>query len=278
MNPAHGIAAFCVALACAAQSPEPAPSPPPTPTTGEQILARAKEVFRAHARPPYVVYTLVRRDKHNGEPDFENSYTLKIWCRTDDRSALTRRVWKGKAYGSLQNVTVAFDEAVDPGPPTADIFERALFAPPPSAAPTPEATDSPLPVIGGVVVNRDYDYRVIALHRDGAAWHLSLAPKRDPDRNRIDDLWVDATTFEITRMRVRDHLYFTFTGQSIDDEFDARFVLRDGLPLIASIHGRTKYDQFETDYTYEDVSFPSALPDWYFAPKTYGMHRDDPPV
>ena len=270
MTAARALATIGVACACVAQSPAPQ-------LTGEQVLARAKAVFRAHARPQFVAYTLVRRDWHNAQPDFENSYTLKIWCRTADRSALTRRTWNGKAYGSLQNVTVAFDERVDPGPPTADIFERALYAPRLESESTAQPDASPLPVIGAVSVSTDYDYRVTALTREGRAWHLALAPKRDPQRNRLDDLWVDATTFELERMRLRDHLYLGLTGQSLEDEFDVRFTLRDGLPMLTTIHGQTKYGQFETDYTYRDVSFPASLPDWYFDPASYGAHKADAP-
>ena len=274
MSSARVLATVAVAFACAALAPAGGVAPP----AGEQILARAKTVFRAHVRPPYVAYTVIRRDKHNGEPDFENSYTLKVWCRASDRSALIRKVWRGVAYGAIDNITVAFDEMVDPGPPTADIFERALYGASVAVAPTTPAPDeSPLPVIGGVSVYADYDYRITSVRRDGDAWHLTLEPKRDPDRNRIDDLWIDALTYEVQRMRVRDHLYLGLSGQSLEDEFDTRFVLRDGLPMIASIHGQTKYAQFETDYTFTDVTFPPTLPDWYFQPKTYGMHRVDAP-
>ena len=98
-NAARALAAVAVALGCAAQSPAPLPTTVPASLTGDQILARVKQVFRAYPRPPYVAYTLVRRDRHNGFPDFENSYALKIWCRTADRSALARRAWNGKAYG-----------------------------------------------------------------------------------------------------------------------------------------------------------------------------------
>ena len=62
------------------------------------------------------------------------------------------------------------------------------------------------------------------------------------------------------------------------DEFDARFTMRDGVPILASIHGQTKYDQFETDYTYKDVTFPPALPEWYFEPKLYGLHKAEAPT
>jgi hypothetical protein len=275
MSAARAFAAIGVALACALPAAARADGTEPT---GAQILAQAKAVFRAHARPPFVAYTLVRRDTDAGVPDFENSYALKLWCRASDRSALARRAWRGAAYGSLFNVMVAFDGYVDPGPPTADIFERALFTPHETPrSPVPEPSDSPLPVIGGVLVSNDYDYRVTALHGDGADWHLSLEPRRDPARNRLDDLWVDRTTYEVTRARVRDHLYLGFGGRSLEDEFDLRFTQRDGLPLIASIHGQTRDGEFETDYTFDAVTFPPSLPSWYFAPQLYSLHRADAP-
>jgi hypothetical protein len=292
MNPARALATVAVAFACAAQSPAPQP---PAPLTGDQILARAKAVFRAYPRPPFVAYTLVRRDRHNGTPDFENSYTLKIWCRTGDRSALARRAWRGKAYGDLQNITVMFDKEVDPGPPTADMFEKRLFgaasarrdAPPaPANAPAgpsqqiaaPDGTPLALTEIGRVSA-LDGDYRAVRSARDGELIHLWLVPKSDPDRNRLDELWVDAATYDLRRALVRDHLYLGLTGQSLEDEFDVRFVRGpNGLPLIATIHGETKYAQFETDYKFEDITFPDSLPDWYFAPKQYGLHRADAPA
>jgi hypothetical protein len=282
MNGARALAAAAVALACAAASPES--------LSGDQILARVKAVFRAYPRPPYVAYTLVRRDLHNGAPDFENSYTLKLWCRTADRSALARKAWKGKAYGDLENVTVMFDKAVDPGPPTADMFEKRLFgasgarrdAPPvPATSPDAGATaDAPttLPEIGRVGA-RDGDYRVVRVARDADLIHLWLEPKTDAERNRLDEMWVDAQTYDVRRARVRDHLYFGMTGQSVEDDFDVRFTPGPtGLPLITSIHGQTKFGQFETDYTFRDVTFPAELPAWYFEPKQYGAHRSDAPA
>jgi hypothetical protein len=273
MIAARAFATMLVAAACALPPPLRADEP----LTGQQILARAKAVFRAHVRPPFVSYVLVRRDTHFGNPDFPNSYALKIWCRTSDRSALARRAWNGRADGALENITVAFDGLVDPGPPDADIFERALFVPRPSAAPATAArTDSPLSVIGGVVVATDY--RVPKVTREGAVWHLYLDPLHDPTQNRIDELWVDATTYEVTRMRVRDHLYLGGGHEgAVEDEFDVRFALREGLPLITSIHGRTHDGEFETDYTFGNVTFPPSLPDWYFHPQLYREHRAEAP-
>ncbi|HYW54078.1 MAG TPA: hypothetical protein VE826_08910 [Dongiaceae bacterium] len=287
MNAVRVLAA-AAAFACTAASPEPS-----APLSGDQILARAKAVFRAYPRPPFVAYTLVRRDFHNGAPDFENSYTLKLWCRTADRSALARKAWKGKAYGDLENITVMFDKAVDPGPPTADMFEKRLFGAPgarldasPAAAAIPGAvtTGEPLaepttlPEIGRIGA-RDGDYRVVRVARDGDTIHLWLEPRTDAERNRLDEMWVDARTYDLRRARVRDHLYFGITGQSIEDDFDVLFTPGPGgLPLITSIHGATRYGQFETDYTFRDVTFPPELPEWYFQPKLYGAHRADAPA
>jgi hypothetical protein len=299
MNAVRALAAIAAAVACAAQSPAPQPPAPvpAVPLTGDQILARAKAVFRAYRRPPFVAYTLVRRDEHNGEWDMQNSYTLKIWCRTADRSALARKAWRGKAYGDLQNITVMFDKEIDPGPPTADMFEKRLFGAisarrdTPPAAPgasvassaaagtaSADATASPLPEIGRVGA-LDGDYRVSRVAREGDLIHLWLTAKTDPDRNRLDEMWVDAASYDLRRARVRDHLYLGMGGGSIEDEFDVRFTAGPGgLPLISSIHGQTAYGRFETDYRFEDVTFPDALPDWYFEPKQYGLHRADAPA
>ena len=287
MIPARSFAALAVACACVAQSP--APGSPSAPT-GDQILARVKSVFRSYPRPPYVAYTLVRRDWHRGAPDFENSYTLKIWCRTADRSALTRRAYRGKAYGDLENITVMFDRAVDPGPPTADMFEKRLFgavavsrdrspAPDASAAQAaPRDEGSPLPEIGRVGA-LDGDYRASRVTREGDLLHLWLVAKSDPQRNRLDELWVDATTYDLRRALVRDHLYLGFGGLALDDEFDVRFVPGPGgLPLIASIRGQTSREDFETQYTFSDITFPETLPEWYFLPKQYGPHVAEAPA
>ncbi len=245
--------------------------------SGEQILAYAKQAFRSHVRPAYVSYLVERRDRVGGLPDLENSYDLKVWCRTSDRDALMRKAWNGKAYGELINDTVAFDGYVDPGPPTADIFERALYVRAPlRATPAPDATE--LPTIGTVTTVGEYDYRVTRLQREGALWHLSLSALRDLQRNRIEQLWVNATTYDVTRMFVRDHLYLGLTGQSLPDEFDVRFTMRDGLPLISAIHGVTFPPTYQTDYVFRDVTFPETLPAWYFEPKTYREHRGEAPA
>ncbi len=280
MSLGRTLAALGVAVACAAQAPGDGASA----FTPDQIFARVKAAFRAHVRPPFVTYTLVRRDRRDGAPDFPNSYTLKIWCRTADRSALARRAWRGTAYGDLEHITVMFDREVDPGPPTADMFEKRLFGaasparPSAAGAASPEPVTTELPEIGRVSA-LDGDYRATRARTEGDALHVWLQPRSDPDRNRLDEIWVDARTFELRRALVRDHLYLSPGGAALDEEFDVRFTPGPGdLPLITSIHGGTRDGAFETEYTFEDVRFPASLPDWYFTPKLYGLHRADAPA
>jgi len=180
---------------------------------------------------------------------------------------------------------VGFDGVVDPGPPNANIFERNLFTlhGQPPVAPDPYDTPAPANQIGSVRLQSEYDYRVITVQREGALWDLTLAPIRDPQRNRIDELWVRADTYVVQRARVRDHLFLSGTDgagnpqAALPAEYDLTFVQRDGIPLITAISGRTDDGRYEIDYTYTHVAFPASLPDWYFAPDSYPAHRVDGP-
>jgi hypothetical protein len=142
---------------------------------------------------------------------------------------------------------------------------------------TPDDQSPPLKEIGRVGA-LDGDYRIVRVAREDGLIHLWLVPRTDPERNRLDEMWVDAQTYDLRRVRERDHMYLGLSGQSLEDEFDVRFVpSTGGLPLIASIHGQTRYGDYETDYTFKDVAFPASLPGWYFEPKSYGAHRSEAP-
>ncbi|GAC1391960.1 MAG: hypothetical protein NVSMB31_09670 [Vulcanimicrobiaceae bacterium] len=79
-------------------------------TDGERILGLIRATFRAHRPPPpYVVYTMERKQlTPEGMPDFTWSYTYRIWCRSSDRAALGRRVFRGK-YLALEFMRPAFN-------------------------------------------------------------------------------------------------------------------------------------------------------------------------
>jgi hypothetical protein len=283
--PAAG-AAIIAALVCAVVTGPVASNARETaPVNPAAILARVKASLRARERPPYVVYTLVRRDALNRIPDPLNSYTLRIWCRTADNAALSRRTFGSRAVGAAAFITPAFDEPVDPGPPTADLLDVIHQATPQPSA-TLAGTDTAPRVIGSVAVVIESAYHVTYAGTDGDDVHLGLEARRDPDRNRLTDLYVDRATDEIHRAVAHDHLYTE--GRSIPERFEIEFGTSSGVRVITAIHGQTDYAALgvddageplhEVDYRFEDIAFPLDLPTWYFDPAQYGAHRDDYPM
>jgi len=290
---------LCAAILLGAEpepspSPEPAASPPsaqpsvrasarPTPNP-YAILAKAREVFHAHVRPPYVVYTIERREWINDFPDAGDSYTWRVWYRARDSAALSREFFRrrNRSYFGLHFIRPAFNEPVDPGPPTGDIFP---FAPPPTPAPQPTGTE-PLRTIAIVTSSADSDYRATFAGVDRNAYHLKLDPVRDRERNRLRELWVDVTTFEVLRALALDRLFLINEGIVVQDHFDIQFELHDAVPVVRRIRAVADIPttlshlgrRVESQYFYDDIVFETTLPDWYFEPRTYREHFPDAPL
>ena len=247
--------------------------------TPEQILIRAKQTYHAHALPPYVVYTVQRKERTNGLIDFADSYTLRLWCRTSDNACLARHVVNGRITGPLENLFPRFNAAIDPGPVTADLFEPAL--PRKSGVPTsPSATaaSAEIPTIGAVRVTVEADFRARSARRVGETYELEVEPRRDPDRNRAQTMTVDAQSFELRRVIARDRLYILASATSYLETFTIELRMLEGHPILDRVRGATGegYDS-SVDYTYTDIAFPTMLPLWYFAPATYGAHVGEAP-
>jgi len=251
--------------------------------SADAMLARARATFRAHERPRFVEYTIARREFMYDIPDFENTYSLRIWYRATDRAALSRRLDRKRATGALHFIHPAFNEAVDPGPPTADIFEPA----PEPAGATPEpAPSAPLRTIATIAIAGELDYHARFAGIEEGAYHLELTAYRDPERNRLRDIWIDPLTFETRRVRANDRLFVLPSGMWVPDLFDVYLEMKDGLPVIRRIESTTDVDSaaalhgphFRAEYRFEDVVFPGLLPNWYFEPKTYRRHADEAPA
>lgn len=247
------------------------------------MLARARATFRAHERPRFVAYTMSRREFERDIPDFENTYSVRIWYRSADRTALSRRLDQKRAIGELKFTHPTFNEPVDPGPPTGDIFEPA----PPRTGATPEpAPSDPLRTIATVAVAGELDYRARYAGVEDGAYHLELTAFRDAGRNRLRDIWIDPVTFETRRIRANDRLFLLPSGMWIPDLFDVYFEMKDGVPVIRRIESTTDVDSdtashgphFRSDYRYDDITFPPSLPTWYFEPKTYRAHAREAPA
>lgn len=261
----------------------PAPSAAPTPSA-QRLLGLIRAKFRSHRPPPpYVVYTLERKQlTDQGFPDYAESYRQKFWVRSVDRAALSRKVYRDINRGFMTFDRPAFNEDRDPGPPTADVFEPAPLHPRPiSVVPTPEPAASTLPVIGSVTVSGEFDYRVESVTTEGDRLHLKVAPTRDPDRNRLRELWVEKDTLELRKLVATDKLFILGTRDVYGVTFTINMSSLEGVPVVTDIHGVVgdgySGDGSTVDYTFSNVSFPKALPDWYFDAKTYAQHQTEAP-
>ncbi|MDP9018322.1 MAG: hypothetical protein M3N19_08380 [Candidatus Eremiobacteraeota bacterium] len=247
----------------------------------QEAFWRIRTVFRSHPVPPYVRYTLIRTQfDPDGEPELEGSYRFRIWFRSSDHAALGRRLF-GNEVESLQFMRPAFNEPRDPGPPTADLFEPAPSVPHTIAEPV-LAMQTPVPrLIGSVVTMHDLEYRVLSMRTEDSLLHLVVAPRRDPERNRLRELWADKNTYELSKVIATERVYF-IGGPMYEGLATINLVMSGGRPLISDVHTRVDFDR-ETgsgrdwELAFREVSFPAELPEWYFQPGEYGKHFMEAP-
>ncbi len=280
------LVALCAALAARtpAAPPQAAPAQPTAATplpSPEDLLVDIRTRFRSHRPPPpYEVYAIVRKQATNyGYPDYVNSYTDQVWYRSSDHAALERQVSNLGDIGPMQFQRPLFNQDRDPGPPTADIFEPApLHTLAPDFVPTPEA--SLPPTIAVVRARGEFDYRVTNVQREGDEIHVSLTPRREPDRNRLRELWVDGQTLDIRKVVATDKLFIEH-GPVYPVLFTIEFSMLQGIPVISHIHG-VVYGGYDgdgqtVDYDFKGTHFPQTLPDWYFNPRDYAQHLGEAP-
>jgi hypothetical protein len=234
----HALILALMFAAAPASAAAPAPEPTATPSP-QRVLAIIRSVFRSHRPPPpFITYTLTRTQKDDhGFPDFVNSYTYHVWCRSLDRAALGRRVFRDTYRGSLEFLRPAFNEPWDPGPPTADLFEPAPAKPHTiDFVPTPEPAQTPLRVIGEVGIVGEFDYTVKALAVEDDLVHLSVVPVRDPDRNRLREIYADKKTYELRKLVATDKLFIQ-QGPVYGVTFTVTIGVLEGHPVVTDLHG-----------------------------------------
>ncbi|GAC1301037.1 MAG: hypothetical protein NVSMB19_08640 [Vulcanimicrobiaceae bacterium] len=269
-------------LAAALASPAPAATSSPSP---QRLLGMIRAKFRSHRPPPpFEIYTLERKQlTEQGFPDYLDSYKVKYWVRNLDRAALTRKVYRDVNRGNMTFDRPAFNESRDPGPPTADVFEPApAKARPITFVPTPEPNATQLPTIGSVTVSGEFDYRVDTIATEGDELHVKVLPTRDPDRNRLRELFVDKKTLELHKLVATDKLFILGTSNVYGVTFTVTVGTLEGVPVVTAIHGVVgdgyAGDGSTVDYTFRDISFPKTLPDWYFDPRQYAQHEAQEPL
>ena len=276
---------FALFLAVAIGSPTPEPVPTLSPT---QLLERIRVQFRSHRPPPpYISYTIERKQQRSdGYPDVAGTYTYHVWVRNSDRAAFKRKVFRDDYEYPPEFDRPAFNEARDPGPPTADVFEPKPLRPHPvSQAYTPEPSASPLAVIGTVQSLVETDYRVTNVAYERNLVHLTVAPIVEPDRNRLREIYADATSYELVKLVAADKLFVSGPYQEVyDDEFTITMGVVEGVPVVTRIHGIAGFDENgreyqddgkDVDFTFSNIRFPATLPDWYFNPRLWGAHQSE---
>lgn len=258
----------------------------PVPLASPEVLLQLiRNQFRSHRPPPpFVTYTIIRKQETAaGFADNVNSYTEHVWCRSSDRAALSRRVYRDEYRGDLVFERPAFNEPRDPGPPTADLFERApvkQHAGLNDYIPTPEPS-GPLQTITAVKAIGETAYKVTKVALEGPLLHLSVEPFRDVERNRLREIYADAKTYELRKVVATDRLFID-GGPSYGVTFTVDLQMLQGRPVVTRIHGVVgdgyNDDGQIVDYWFNDVKFPASLPDWYFDPHQYAANRDDAPI
>lgn len=294
-------AALLAALACvcavsAQQSTVQHVALPPYQTlTPVRILGYVRRVYREHRPPPaYETYTLVRTQNTNyGYPDYADSYTKHYWVRNVDRAALVRYVYRDGSDSQPMFDRPALNQPRDPGPPTADLFAPAHIEPV-TFVPTPEPTVGPLKVIGHVVAFGEFDYNVPKLQVEGDLLHLTLVPKRDPERNVLREIWVDKHTYVLKKVIAHDRLFDEGTGNVYPVLFTYTLGYLDGYVVVTHLDGVVlpevsqsrsgtitektfTGDGQKVRYDFTDITFPASLPSWYFDARSYGAHMNDLP-
>jgi hypothetical protein len=189
---------------------------------GDALLARARDAWRTRTEAPFVTYA-VRAEYEFHNRTFDDWFQL-TYRATDNALVVHPIIIPGEEGRRLRGVPFTifgvkiFDTNPDADPIAlrypaigpADTFGLMPHAFLPTVAPSPgDPTPDPdherLKEIGRVVsVNREY--RVTLAGEDklryGDAYHLALTPLRDPELNRLRDLWIAKDTYITLRETV----------------------------------------------------------------------------
>ena len=199
--------ACAVALALAVASPTPSPQ-----LTAGTIFARARLAMYLRTYPRYVAYIIDIQSTAFGKHYHEG---YRAMLRTHD-NALT--VKSTPIYTTNQPVNpygFSFfglyregkpEDHIDPPfgyPLMSAVYDFDLALPPTPRPPGAHPSESAEPVIGQIaVMGGDYDVTLDGKEvLDGFdVYHLSLTPRKDPQSNRLRELWVDAKTFDVRKL------------------------------------------------------------------------------
>jgi len=190
-------------------------APPSTPSlSAGTIFAKARVAMYLRQYPRYVAYIIDIQSTAFGKHYHEG---YRAMLRTHDNALVVKST---PVYTTNQPVSpygFSFFGIDKEGKPQ-DHIEPPFGIPWMSAVYDFGLARPPSPKIGGEkqnpdteearvmgridVTGGDYDVSLLGRENDDGAdvYHLALRPLRDPDRNRLREMWVDAKTFDVRKL------------------------------------------------------------------------------
>jgi len=284
------VCAGAVLLALLADAPSPSPAPSSDPQA-ERLFSAARAAWRARTDVPYVRYGALIRYLHNGHV-FDNWWDA--YYRTSDGalslmplldideqhhrlSGIPFSIFGLKIFDTNPDAEpIRLDEPrIDPSSNFGILARGELPTPsapspaPPAAAPSPQESGD-LREISRIEAS-SRDYQVLMAGTDSMqgvdAIHLKLVPLRDPNINRLRDLWLDPASNRTLQLNVQGIL----NGKPYDGVlWTVRYVVVDGRQYLQQIIADspvrfgidTTIPKFEFDFV--DYHFPQDVPKFTF--------------
>jgi hypothetical protein len=257
-------------------------APTQAPDEGDALFARAKDAWRVRTEAPFVSYA-VRAEYGFHNRTHDDWYQL-TYRATDNALVVHPIVIPGEDGRRLRGFPVTVfgvtifdtnpdadpialrDPAIEPAFTFGLMPHSFLPAVPPSPGdPTPNPDHERLKEIGRVVsVNREY--RITLAGEDrlryGDTYHLSLTPLRDPQLNRLRDLWIAKDTY----ITLRETIAGLFDVKPYDGAtWTVDYVPLDGRMYIQQIRtsddmhfGIERIQHMQLDFV--DYRFPLDVP------------------
>ncbi|MEO6991650.1 MAG: hypothetical protein ABI202_09050 [Candidatus Baltobacteraceae bacterium] len=249
----------------------------------EAIFARAREVWSARTDPAFITCGVRVRYEHAGrifDDWYQDSYraadarlAVAALPQPEDAKRLGGVVFS--IFGAKVFDTNPDAEPVVLAPPQVPPNDAFGIAPPPTPvpappiAPVPKPSASPLREIG-FVVQRERAYRIelvgVETLRYGDAYHLKLTPLRDPEVNRLRELWiakVGAATLRAVVAGLFNGPPYGSVSWTIDYvPIEGRYYVQQ-IRAMAPLHF-SQATAVDARFDFVDYRFPDTIPDYVF--------------
>ena len=216
--------AWFAAIALAAAAPTPTPSAATSDSAGAStvtgqtlsagtIFAKARVAMYLRRYPRYVAYIIDIQSNAYGKK-YHEAYRAMLRTHDDALVVKSTPVYTtnqpvnpyGFSFFGINKEGKPQDHIEPPfGVPwMSAVYDFGLARPPtPRFGATPNPQELEDRVLGRLdITGGDYDVTLVGREMDDGVdvYHLSLTPLRDPDRNRIREMWVDAKTFDVRKL------------------------------------------------------------------------------